>query len=92
MSLQPLVENAFNYAIEPLGRDAVICVYTEDGDQDDRIWLCVQDFGKGISKEKQKELYLEQKKSGTIVKPHKIGRNDPCPCGSGKKYKLCCGR
>jgi len=23
---------------------------------------------------------------------HKIGRNDPCPCGSGKKYKRCCGR
>ena len=45
-----------------------------------------------FTKEKQKELYLEQKKSGTIVKPHKIGRNDPCPCGSGKKYKLCCGR
>ncbi|MBP9521733.1 MAG: SEC-C domain-containing protein [Enterococcus sp.] len=21
---------------------------------------------------------------------HKIGRNDPCPCGSGKKYKKCC--
>lgn len=42
--------------------------------------------------EKRKELYLEQKKSGTIVKPHKVGRNDPCPCGSGKKYKHCCGR
>ncbi|MCD7867326.1 MAG: SEC-C domain-containing protein [Clostridiales bacterium] len=42
--------------------------------------------------DKKKELYLEQKKSGTIVKPHKIGRNDPCPCGSGKKYKFCCGR
>ncbi len=27
-----------------------------------------------------------------IVKPKKIGRNDPCPCGSGKKYKYCCGR
>ena len=25
-------------------------------------------------------------------KVHKIGRNDPCPCGSGKKYKQCCGR
>ncbi len=25
-------------------------------------------------------------------KPTKIGRNDPCPCGSGKKYKKCCGR
>lgn len=41
---------------------------------------------------KRKELYLEEKKSGTIVKGHKVGRNDPCPCGSGKKYKYCCGR
>lgn len=45
-----------------------------------------------FSEEKRKELYLEQKKSGTVVKPHKIGRNDPCPCGSGKKYKFCCGK
>lgn len=28
----------------------------------------------------------------TIVKKEKIGRNDPCPCGSGKKYKACCGK
>ena len=42
--------------------------------------------------EKRKELYLEQKKSGTVVKAKKIGRNDPCPCGSGKKYKNCHGR
>ena len=28
----------------------------------------------------------------TIRKAKKIGRNDPCPCGSGKKYKKCCGR
>ena len=26
------------------------------------------------------------------VRSVKIGRNDPCPCGSGKKYKKCCGR
>lgn len=45
-----------------------------------------------FSAEKKKALYLEQKKSGTIVKPKKIGRNDPCPCGSGKKYKYCHGR
>ena len=44
------------------------------------------------TEEEQHSLYLEQKKSGTIVKPKKIGRNDPCPCGSGKKYKHCCGR
>ncbi len=27
---------------------------------------------------------------GTIIKTEKVGRNDPCPCGSGKKYKKCC--
>jgi len=27
-----------------------------------------------------------------VVKGEKIGRNDPCPCGSGKKYKQCCGK
>ncbi len=31
-------------------------------------------------------------KQGTIENKGKIGRNDPCPCGSGKKYKKCCGR
>lgn len=45
-----------------------------------------------LTKERRKELYLEQKKSGTVVKAKKIGRNEPCPCGSGKKYKFCCGR
>ena len=27
-----------------------------------------------------------------VVKGEKVGRNDPLPCGSGKKYKKCCGR
>ena len=44
------------------------------------------------TEEKRKELYHEQKKSGTIVKEQKIYPNDPCPCGSGKKYKKCHGR
>jgi hypothetical protein len=42
--------------------------------------------------EEQKQFYTEQKKSHTIVRnENKIGRNEPCPCGSGKKYKKCCG-
>lgn len=44
-----------------------------------------------LTPERRKELYREQKKSGTIVKERKVGRNEPCPCGSGKKYKYCCG-
>lgn len=39
-----------------------------------------------------KEIYKKFRRSRTIVKAKKIGRNDPCPCGSGKKYKHCCGK
>jgi len=42
--------------------------------------------------DKRHSLYIEAKKMNTVVKGKKIGRNDPCPCGSGKKYKYCCGR
>ncbi len=45
------------------------------------------------SKEEQEELIKDQKKSHTFVREgRKVGRNEPCPCGSGKKYKNCCGR
>ena len=43
------------------------------------------------TEEERRNFTKEQKKSRTIVKGQKIGRNDPCPCGSGKKYKKCCG-
>ena len=56
-------------------------------------WLYeLEEWNDIITPERQKELYKEEKRSGTIVKEKKIGRNDPCPCGSGKKYKHCCGR
>jgi len=45
-----------------------------------------------LTEERRKELYKEQKNSGTVHVEKKPGRNDPCPCGSGKKYKFCCGR
>ena len=34
----------------------------------------------------------EKQKKEPIKKDKKVGRNDPCPCGSGKKYKQCCGK
>lgn len=40
----------------------------------------------------RKRLYKEQKNSTTIVKEARVYPNDPCPCGSGKKYKKCCGK
>lgn len=45
-----------------------------------------------FDEETRKALYKEQKESTTIVKEAKIYPNDPCPCGSGKKYKKCCGK
>ncbi|MEC9489120.1 MAG: SEC-C metal-binding domain-containing protein [Halanaerobium sp.] len=33
-----------------------------------------------------------RQEDGTLVRKEKVGRNDPCPCGSRKKYKHCCGR
>ena len=45
-----------------------------------------------FDEETRKALYKEQKASTTIVKEAKVYPNDPCPCGSGKKYKKCCGR
>ncbi len=55
-------------------------------------WLYeMSEWDELLPADRRKELYEEQKKSGTIVKEKKVGRNDPCPCGSGKKYKFCCG-
>lgn len=45
-----------------------------------------------LSEEERKALYKEQKESTTVKKEQKVYPNDPCPCGSGKKYKKCCGK
>ncbi len=56
-------------------------------------WLYnLEAWDKIFTDEKRKELYLSNKKSGKVVKVKKVGRNDSCPCGSGKKYKHCCGK
>lgn len=56
-------------------------------------WLYeLEEWNDILDEAKRKQLYQAQKVSATIVKGPKIGRNDPCPCGSGKKYKKCCGK
>ena len=44
-----------------------------------------------LSEEKMIEIIKDYKRSKTVHKEKEPGRNDPCPCGSGKKYKKCCG-
>jgi preprotein translocase subunit SecA len=58
----------------------------------------MDDFVRDIERKKKKELAELQFSGGgdavavqTVHRGEKIGRNAPCPCGSGKKYKRCCG-
>ena len=56
-------------------------------------WLYnLEEWNDIYDEETRKRLYKEQKESTTIHKDKKIYPNDPCPCGSGKKYKKCCGK
>ena len=56
-------------------------------------WLYeLEEWNDIFDEETRKALYKEQKSSTTIVKGDKVYPNDPCPCGSGKKYKKCCGK
>ncbi len=55
-------------------------------------WLhSLEEWDNIFDNEKQKEIRKAFNRSKMAVS-HKIGRNDPCPCGSGKKYKKCCGK
>ena len=58
----------------------------------------MEDFTRNIQRKKEKELAELQFVGGDgstsskpVVSGQKVGRNDPCPCGSGKKYKKCHG-
>jgi uncharacterized protein YecA (UPF0149 family) len=43
-----------------------------------------------LTVEDRKEIKKQFNKDHIVVNDNKVGRNDPCPCGSGKKYKKCC--
>jgi len=60
----------------------------------------VLDFTRNIERKKEKELAAIQfiggesssKPKQPVIAAKKVGPNDPCPCGSGKKYKKCCNK
>jgi len=68
--------------------------------------MAAKDAGVDITNEEEMQKFMvfynlqqlaklerdKSKTSKTKSKKYKVGRNDPCPCGSGKKYKKCCGR
>ncbi len=89
------------------GHDDPLRAYTVEGyemfdnmlqniDKDVTVFLVKAEIKQNIErKEISKEKITNDGKDAVKVQPKKvtkIGRNDPCPCGSGKKYKQCCGK
>ena len=63
--------------------------------KDTTLYLLKAEIRQNLQAKQVKGSTNEAKDQGvkkTIKKGKKIGRNDPCPCGSGKKYKQCCGK
>ncbi|MGB9721609.1 MAG: preprotein translocase subunit SecA [bacterium] len=93
----PLVEykqesfKMFDELLRDIARDVSGIVFRATPRPVQRRPLVTQEYKPGID-----GRGAEQSKSPvsttTVPKSAKIGRNDPCPCGSGKKYKKCCGK
>ena len=66
-------------------------------DKDVSIFLLKAEIRQNIERKEKPKKFLTNDTEEKIakkkpLKKQKIGRNDPCPCGSGKKYKQCCGK
>jgi preprotein translocase subunit SecA len=86
---QPVIESGGN------GSAAVAAVSAA---RQQRMATTIDDMEAEFQRRKRRELDQarmagsgDQGPVQQIVKGDKVGRNDPCPCGSGKKYKKCCG-
>ena len=55
------------------------------------FWAAIAD-GIAIREENKTAEISRAYREANIAHSNKVGRNDPCPCGSGKKYKNCCGK
>ena len=89
------------------GQDDPLRAYSTEGfdlfdkmmqriDQDITLMLVRAEIRQNVErKEVSKKKLTNENKDDTVkrqAKSTKVGRNDPCPCGSGKKYKQCCGK
>ncbi len=70
-----------------------VSIVNEEKQNRQRKWIETHDeFNMKNAGGSNQEAYAADGKSGTVINANKVGRNDPCPCGSGKKYKNCCGK
>ena len=81
--IAPIVNNKLS-SMEDLQK--VVAVFMEYHNN------CPRWFMKGYSSSEIHQLFPQPAPKKAPVRSNKVGRNDACPCGSGKKYKHCCGK
>ncbi len=77
-------EDEQNFCESPIDAARILSTWAmfKEGEKSGSAELSEKDF--------EKMVRAMERMSNTSVHKKKIGRNDPCPCGSGKKYKFCC--
>lgn len=77
--------------IQKLGRDGVVTVRADDTPTSTAPKETSNPAVVRVDEEKNPEGANPYSRTESAVPAEKVGRNDPCPCGSGKKFKKCCG-
>lgn len=93
------VMNTFNIQ-KTISRLQMMGMKIEDMKDIEKLVSLCMEFGnnthkwinKGWTAAELMKKEMHETGSLTVINSNKVGRNDPCPCGSGKKYKKCCGR
>ncbi len=86
------------YEVSPVDGNGDAVAAFSTGARRSRATTSVDDMEEAFQRRKRRELEQARMAGGgeqgpvrQVVRGDKVGRNDPCPCGSGKKYKKCCG-
>ena len=84
--------NMFEDLVASIQEDATKAVFSVRAEKKEKYDSLVQEESKEKVKNISTNANGENVKREPVKVEKKIGRNEPCPCGSGKKYKNCCGK
>jgi preprotein translocase subunit SecA len=87
----------FLFKVQVVNQDQLERKHFEGEMRESRPAFVMPSAAEGPAPMSEREMYANSPDGAPKVETYKrdqpkIGRNDPCPCGSGKKYKKCCGK
>ncbi|HPN96938.1 MAG TPA: preprotein translocase subunit SecA [Candidatus Moranbacteria bacterium] len=87
-----LMENIKSSIVHTIFKISLAAPEKESASQRNLTFRGAEETEQFASARKVQDNKKEEEKSSPIINEERIGRNDPCPCGSGKKYKKCHGK